>query len=70
MVTKEKKTRSVISSMEILVYIRWYDLGSTKGERDVIRTQNRKQYEKLRRQCRRLIKQSNVEVRSWTSRGL
>ncbi|KAG2389963.1 hypothetical protein LR48_Vigan07g231100 [Vigna angularis] len=38
-----------------------YDLGSTKGERDVIRTQNRKQYEKLRRQCRRLIKQSNEQ---------
>ncbi|ESW33355.1 hypothetical protein PHAVU_001G062700 [Phaseolus vulgaris] len=36
-----------------------YDLGSSKDERDVIRTQNRKQYEKLRRQCRKLIKQIN-----------
>ncbi|XP_027940503.1 GTPase-activating protein gyp7-like isoform X1 [Vigna unguiculata] len=36
-----------------------YDLGSNKAERDVIKTQNRKQYEKLRRQCRKLIKQSD-----------
>ncbi|CAJ1972338.1 unnamed protein product [Sphenostylis stenocarpa] len=36
-----------------------YDLDSSKDERDVIRTQNRKQYEKLRRQCRKLFKQSN-----------
>ncbi|KAK7243334.1 hypothetical protein RIF29_38127 [Crotalaria pallida] len=36
-----------------------YDLDSTKDERDVIRTQNRKKYEKLRRQCRQLLKQFN-----------
>ncbi|KAH1094699.1 hypothetical protein AAZX31_14G142600 [Glycine max] len=36
-----------------------YDLDSTKDERDVKRTQNRKQYEKLRRQCQKLLKQSN-----------
>ncbi|XP_020208968.1 GTPase-activating protein gyp7 isoform X2 [Cajanus cajan] len=36
-----------------------YDLDSTKEERDVIRTQNRKQYEKLRRECRKLLKKTN-----------
>ncbi|TKY55961.1 GTPase-activating protein gyp7 [Spatholobus suberectus] len=35
-----------------------YDLDSTKDERDVTKTHNRKQYEKLRRQCRKLLKQS------------
>ncbi|XP_065863111.1 rab GTPase-activating protein 22-like [Euphorbia lathyris] len=33
-----------------------YSLDSTKEERDTIRTQKRKEYEKLRRQCRRLLK--------------
>ncbi|XP_019417095.1 PREDICTED: GTPase-activating protein gyp7-like isoform X1 [Lupinus angustifolius] len=36
-----------------------YNLDSTKAERDVIKNQNRKEYEKLRRQCRQLLKQSN-----------
>ncbi|WCJ32455.1 Ypt/Rab-GAP domain of gyp1p superfamily protein [Euphorbia peplus] len=36
-----------------------YNLDSTKEERDTIRTQNRKEYEKLRRQCRRLLKHRN-----------
>ncbi|KAF7816651.1 GTPase-activating protein GYP7-like isoform X1 [Senna tora] len=36
-----------------------YDLDSTKEERDVIRTQNRKKYEKLRRQCRKYLKHGN-----------
>ncbi|KAG5045797.1 hypothetical protein AAZX31_06G127700 [Glycine max] len=35
-----------------------YDLDSAKEERDAIRTQNRKEYEKLRRQCRQLLKHS------------
>ncbi|GMI75589.1 hypothetical protein like AT3G49350 [Hibiscus trionum] len=35
-----------------------YDLNSSKEERDVIRTQKRKEYEKLRRECRRLLKHS------------
>ncbi|KAK4788668.1 hypothetical protein SAY86_019987 [Trapa natans] len=34
-----------------------YNLNSSKEERDVIRTQNRKEYEKLRKQCRSLLKQ-------------
>ncbi|XP_004502713.1 rab GTPase-activating protein 22 isoform X2 [Cicer arietinum] len=32
-----------------------YDLDTTKEERDAIRTQNRKKYEKLRRRCRQLL---------------
>ncbi|XP_020237295.1 small G protein signaling modulator 2 isoform X1 [Cajanus cajan] len=36
-----------------------YDLESTKEKRDGIKTQNRKEYEKLRRQCRQLLKHSN-----------
>ncbi|XP_058786715.1 rab GTPase-activating protein 22-like isoform X1 [Vicia villosa] len=32
-----------------------YDLDTTKEKRDAIRTQNRKKYEKLRRQCRQLL---------------
>ncbi|AES72567.1 putative Rab-GTPase-TBC domain-containing protein [Medicago truncatula] len=36
-----------------------YDLDTTKEERDVIRTQNRKKYEKLRRQCRQLLKSNS-----------
>ncbi|KAL5071262.1 hypothetical protein RYX36_022149 [Vicia faba] len=36
-----------------------YNFNSTKDERDAVRTQNRKEYEKLRRQCRKLIKKSN-----------
>ncbi|KAJ9186992.1 hypothetical protein P3X46_002494 [Hevea brasiliensis] len=36
-----------------------YDLNSSKEERDTIRTQKRKEYEKLRRQCRLLLKHSN-----------
>ncbi|RDY05439.1 hypothetical protein CR513_10720, partial [Mucuna pruriens] len=36
-----------------------YDLDSTKEERDAIRTPNRKEYEKLRRQCRQLLKHNN-----------
>ncbi|XP_024178312.1 rab GTPase-activating protein 22 isoform X2 [Rosa chinensis] len=33
-----------------------YDLNSSKEERDIVRSQKRKEYEKLRRQCRRVIK--------------
>lgn len=34
-----------------------YDLNSSKEERDAVRNKNRKEYEKLRRQSRRLLKQ-------------
>ncbi|XP_038684454.1 GTPase-activating protein gyp7-like isoform X2 [Tripterygium wilfordii] len=33
-----------------------YDLSSTKQEREVVKTRKRKEYENLRRQCRRLLK--------------
>ncbi|GAV89615.1 RabGAP-TBC domain-containing protein [Cephalotus follicularis] len=36
-----------------------YDLNSTKEERETIRSQKRKEYEKLRRRCRRLLKHGN-----------
>ncbi|KAL8551003.1 hypothetical protein ACS0TY_000184 [Phlomoides rotata] len=36
-----------------------YDLTSSKKERDDTKTQNRKEYEKLRRQCRRLLKHND-----------
>lgn len=41
-----------------------YDLKSSRKERDVIKTQRRKEYEKLRKQCRRLIKRRN-ESSKW-----
>ncbi|XP_030934545.1 GTPase-activating protein gyp7-like isoform X1 [Quercus lobata] len=40
-----------------------YDLNSSKEERDNIRTQKRKEYEKLRRQCRRLLKRSKDDFK-------
>lgn len=41
-----------------------YDLKSSKEERDITRTQNRKKYEKLRMQCRRLMRQSDESFSS------
>ncbi|CAA0813056.1 Ypt/Rab-GAP domain of gyp1p superfamily protein [Striga hermonthica] len=41
-----------------------YDLTSSKEERDLTRTKNRKEYEKLRRQCRRLLKRNNSSKHS------
>lgn len=35
-----------------------YDLNSTKEERDTARTQKRREYENLRRQCRRILRRS------------
>ncbi|XP_057479651.1 rab GTPase-activating protein 22-like isoform X1 [Actinidia eriantha] len=40
-----------------------YDLNSSKEERDGLRTQNRKEYETLRRQCRRLLKRSDESLK-------
>ncbi|GMY07593.1 GTPase-activating protein gyp7-like isoform X1 [Fagus crenata] len=45
-----------------------YDLNTSKEERDNIRTQKRKEYEKLRRQCRRLLKRSK-EGFKWNETG-
>ncbi|GAA0167766.1 GTPase-activating protein [Lithospermum erythrorhizon] len=36
-----------------------YDLSSSEEERDAIRTEKRKEYEELRRQCRHLLKQNS-----------
>ncbi|KAK8583530.1 hypothetical protein V6N13_108882 [Hibiscus sabdariffa] len=36
-----------------------YDLSSSREERDAVRIQKRKEYEKLRRKCRRLLKHGN-----------
>ncbi|XP_002518219.2 rab GTPase-activating protein 22 [Ricinus communis] len=40
-----------------------YDLNSSKEERDNIRSQKRKEYEKLRRQCSQLLKSSNESLK-------
>ncbi|GER33422.1 Ypt/Rab-GAP domain of gyp1p superfamily protein [Striga asiatica] len=50
-----KKVRSGVSL---------YDLTSCKEERDVTRTKNRKEYEKLRRQCSRLLKRNSSSKHS------
>ncbi|KAI5657577.1 hypothetical protein M9H77_26370 [Catharanthus roseus] len=39
-----------------------YELNSSKEEREVVRAQKRKEYEKLRRQCCRLLKQSDSGI--------
>ncbi|XP_027109991.1 rab GTPase-activating protein 22-like isoform X1 [Coffea arabica] len=36
-----------------------YDLSSTQEERNIIRTEKRKEYEKLRKQCRRVLKHND-----------
>lgn len=41
-----------------------YDLNSSKEERVNVRNQKRKEYEKLRRQCRRLLKHSDDSIKS------
>ncbi|XP_057462097.1 rab GTPase-activating protein 22-like isoform X2 [Actinidia eriantha] len=40
-----------------------YDLNSSKEERDGLRTQNRKEYETLRRQCRRILRSSDESLK-------
>uniref|UniRef100_A0A162AFN8 Rab-GAP TBC domain-containing protein n=1 Tax=Daucus carota subsp. sativus TaxID=79200 RepID=A0A162AFN8_DAUCS len=40
-----------------------YDLNSSKEERDNLRTKRRKEYEKLRRHCRRLLKLNNTKLK-------
>ncbi|XP_022958286.1 GTPase-activating protein gyp7-like [Cucurbita moschata] len=45
-----------------------YDLKSSKEERDIIKTQKRKEYEKLRKRCRRLIKRRNQSSK-WNEFG-
>uniref|UniRef100_A0A5B6ZMX2 Putative small G protein signaling modulator 2-like isoform X2 n=1 Tax=Davidia involucrata TaxID=16924 RepID=A0A5B6ZMX2_DAVIN len=46
-----------------------FDLNSSKEERDILRTQKRKEYEKLRRQCRRLLKHGDESFKLQESGG-
>lgn len=46
-----------------------YELNSCKEERDKLRTRRRKEYEKLRRQCRRLFKCSNESFKLLNETG-
>lgn len=40
-----------------------YDVKSSREERDSIRAQKRKEYENLRKQCRRILKQSDTSIK-------
>ncbi|XP_077248465.1 rab GTPase-activating protein 22-like isoform X1 [Tasmannia lanceolata] len=40
-----------------------YDINSSKEERNTVRTQKRKEYENLRRQCRRILKRSDESLK-------
>ncbi|KAM7525934.1 hypothetical protein LguiA_015836 [Lonicera macranthoides] len=40
-----------------------YDLNSSKEERDSVGTQNRKEYENLRRQCKKYVKQCDKSIK-------
>ncbi|XP_077245625.1 rab GTPase-activating protein 22-like [Tasmannia lanceolata] len=40
-----------------------YDLNSSKAERNIIRAQKRKEYENLRRQCRHILKHSDLSYK-------
>ncbi|XWS38032.1 hypothetical protein CRYUN_Cryun19dG0096000 [Craigia yunnanensis] len=58
---KKVRSRGVDPSIRAEVWpflLGVYDLNSSKEERDAVRTQKRKEYEKLRRGCRRLLKHS------------
>ncbi|KAL4281289.1 hypothetical protein GQ457_03G014740 [Hibiscus cannabinus] len=59
---KEVRRRGVDRSIRSEVWpfiLGVYDLNSSEEERDAVRTQKRKEYEKLRRVCRRLLKHSS-----------
>ncbi|XWS61391.1 hypothetical protein CRYUN_Cryun07bG0122300 [Craigia yunnanensis] len=56
---KKVRSRGVDPSIRAEVWpflLGVYDLNSSKEERDAVRTQKSKEYEKLRRECRRLLK--------------
>ncbi|XP_044461815.1 rab GTPase-activating protein 22-like isoform X2 [Mangifera indica] len=58
---KKVRSRGVDPSIRAEVWpflLGVYELNSSKEEREFIRTQKRKEYEKLRRECRRLLKHS------------
>ncbi|XVE58301.1 hypothetical protein DITRI_Ditri04bG0159300 [Diplodiscus trichospermus] len=59
---KKVRCRGVDPSIRAAVWpflLGVYDLNSSKEERDAVRIQKRKEYEKLRRKCRRLLKHSS-----------
>ncbi|KAK1570906.1 hypothetical protein Q3G72_008865 [Acer saccharum] len=59
---KKVRSRGVDPSIRAEVWpflLGVYDLNSSKEEREIIRNQKRKEYEKLRRECRRLLKHNN-----------
>ncbi|XWS48628.1 hypothetical protein CRYUN_Cryun13aG0092600 [Craigia yunnanensis] len=58
---KKVRSRGVDPSIRAEVWpflLGVFDLNSSKEERDAVRTEKRKEYEKLRRECRRLLKHS------------
>ncbi|XP_031258633.1 GTPase-activating protein gyp7-like isoform X1 [Pistacia vera] len=58
---KKVRSRGVDPSIRAEVWpflLGVYELNSSREEREIIRTQKRKDYEKLRRECRRLLKHS------------
>ncbi|KAJ4726727.1 GTPase-activating protein GYP7 [Melia azedarach] len=64
---KKVRSRGVDPSIRAEVWpflLGVYDLNSSKEEREIIRTQKRKEYEKLRRACRRLLKRNNGSLKS------
>ncbi|OMO95066.1 hypothetical protein CCACVL1_05607 [Corchorus capsularis] len=69
---KKVRSRGVDPSIRAEVWpflLGVYDLNSTKEERDAVKTQKRKEYEKLRRECRRLLKRSTGIFKSSESGG-
>ncbi|CAN0922692.1 Rab GTPase-activating protein 22 [Linum grandiflorum] len=59
-----KKVRSGNKVLTLGLYFNSYELDSTKEERELLRTQKRKEYEKLRRQCRRLLRRNSGSLKS------
>ncbi|XP_017973144.1 PREDICTED: GTPase-activating protein gyp7 isoform X1 [Theobroma cacao] len=63
---KKVRSRGVDPSIRAEVWpflLGVYDLNRAKEERDAVKTQKRKEYEKLRRECRRLLKHSSVSFK-------
>ncbi|XP_010525566.1 PREDICTED: GTPase-activating protein GYP7 [Tarenaya hassleriana] len=63
---KKVRSRGIDPSIRSEVWpflLGMYDLNSSKDERDAIRTQRRKEYERLRRQCQRLQKRNSRNLK-------
>ncbi|XP_071725251.1 rab GTPase-activating protein 22-like [Rutidosis leptorrhynchoides] len=62
MFLKKVRSRGVDPSIRAEVWpflLGVYELNSTKTEREIVKTHRRKEYENLRRKCRRFLKRSN-----------